>query len=130
MTAVETATAALREAIELVRSPRLLEAGTNVYTLLSMSTHRRTAAFEALLGEHGWARGSEAALLLDQFVEDLVPPMLNEEGDRLLSELLAGPALPSAVANFAAVTEFPQEYATFALESLIAPFTELNAYRM
>lgn len=130
MTAVETATAALREAIELVRSPRLLEDGANVYTLLSMSIRRRTAAFEALLGEYGWARGSDAALLLDQFVEDIVPPMLSEEGDRLLGELLAGPALSSAVSNFAAVTEFPQEYATFALETLIAPFAELRSYRM
>lgn len=130
MTAVETATAALREAIELVRSPRLLEAGANVDTLFSMSMHKRTEAFEALLQDNGWKRGSEAAFLLDDFVETIVPPMLNDRGDRLLSEVLAGDALFTAVSNFSEAVELPEEYGRLAIASLIAPFTELRAYQM
>lgn len=130
MTAVETATAALREAIELVRSPRLLEEGANVDTLFSMSVHKRTEAFEVLLQDNGWERGSDAAFLLDHFVETIVPPMLDEIGDRRLVEVLEGGALFAAVSNFAGVTELPEEYATVALAGLIAPFTELRSYRM
>ncbi len=130
MSAVAVASAALREAIELVRSPRLLEEGANVQTLFSASMHKRTEAFEALREAGGWARGSDAAHLLDRFVEKIVPPMLTDAGDAVLVELLRTDAVEQAVRHVQDAVALPAEYANIAMDGLLAPFTWLRAYRL
>lgn len=130
MSGVETATAALREAIELLSTPRIMTTPAQAMSLAALSQKKRTAAFEALRSEYDWPRGSAACLLLDQFVEDMVPPPLDAEGEQLLETILAGDALSTAVSRFHGVAELPSEYAGEALEMLMEPFTSLRQYRL